>query len=127
MRVRAIFWLLLGCTCLVILGFATNIRPVVPAVVQAQLEMSSSATNMTTLLLHVTDNQGMPVDGAQVQSNAYMTNMVMQADKVSITAQSRGNYLVHLHLYMAGPWAIAFSVQAAGFVSCHKTLYIQVT
>jgi hypothetical protein len=127
MRVRAIFWLLLLCTCLGILGFAFIIRPAVPAVVQTTLKMPSSATDMTMLLLHVTDNQGMPVDGAQVQSNAYMTNMVMQTDKVSITDQSHGNYLVHLHLYMAGPWAIAFSVRATGFSPCHKTLYIQVT
>lgn len=127
MRVRAIFWLLLGCTCLGILGFAIIIRPTVPAVVQTTLKMPSSATDMTTLLLHVTDNQGMPVDGAQVQSNAYMTNMVMQTDKVSVMDQSHGNYLVNLHLYMAGPWAIAFSVRATGFSPCHKTLYIQVT
>lgn len=127
MRVRAIFWLLLGCICLGILGFAAIIRPDVPAVVQTRLETPPSATNMTTLLLHVTDNQGMPVDGARVQSNAYMTNMVMQTDNVSITAQSHGNYLVHVHLYMAGPWAIALSVRATGFALCHKTLYVQVT
>lgn len=127
MRVRAIFWLLLLCTCLGILGFAIIIRPAVPAIVQTTLKMPSSATDMTTLLLRVTDNQGMPVDGAQVQSHAYMTNMNMQTDNVSITAQSHGNYLVHLHLYMVGPWAITLSVQATGFALCHKTLYVQVT
>lgn len=127
MRVRAIFWLLLGCTCLGILGFAISIQRTSPAVVQTQLETPSSATEMATLLIHVADTEGIPVDGAQVQSNAYMTNMVMQADSISITAQSQGNYLVHLHLYMAGPWAIAFTVQAAGFASCHRTLYVRVT
>jgi len=127
MRVRAIFWLLLGCTCLGILGFATIIRPSAPTVVQAQLEIPPSATEMTTLLIHVTDNQGIPVDGAQVQSIAYMTGMVMPVDKISLTAQSQGNYLGHLHLYMAGSWAISFSVKAACCDPCHRTLYIKVT
>ena len=127
MRVRAIFWLLLGCTCLGILSFAIIRRPTVPAVVQTQLEISPSATEMATLLIHVTDNEGIPVGGAQVQSTASMTSMVMPAEKISLTAQSPGNYVGHLPLYMAGSWAISFSVEASCCDPCHRILYIKVT
>lgn len=127
MRVRAVFWVLLVCTCLGILGFAAITRPQISPIVQTQLEVSPSGANMTSLLLHITDSQGLPVDGAQVQSTAYMTNMNMTTDRIVITAQPQGNYLVHVHLSMAGPWAISYSVRADSFTPCYHTLYIQVT
>jgi hypothetical protein len=127
MRVRAIFWLLLGCTCLGILAFAIVRQPTVPTVVQAQIEIPPSATDMATLLIHVTDNEGTPVNGAQVQSVAYMTSMVMSTYTISLTPQSQGNYVGHLPLYMAGSWAISFSVKASCCDPCHRTLYIKVT
>jgi protein SCO1 len=103
MRVRAIFWVLLGCTCLGTLIFAAIRQPTVPVVVQAHWEMPPSATEMTILLLHVTDTEGLPVNGARVHSNAYMTNMTMPPVGISVTAQPGGDYLVRLPLYMAGP------------------------
>ena len=127
MRVRALFWTVLGCVCLGILAFAVLRGSVVPLIVKMRLALPTSTAAMTTLFVSVTDTEGVPIDGARIQANAFMTNMRMSTDAVSITALAQGAYEVRLHLSMAGPWAIILSVRARGFVPFHHTLYVQVT
>jgi hypothetical protein len=55
-----------------------------------------------------------------------MTNMQMVADQVSVKTLGQGNYLVQLHLYMAGPWEIRIVASIDGFDTVQQTLFVQV-
>jgi hypothetical protein len=41
---------------------------------------------MTTLFVSVTDTEGLPIDGARIQANAFLTKTRKAASAVSITA-----------------------------------------
>ena len=85
------------------------------------------SASLTTVELNLTDVEGVPIEDAQVSSIAWMTNMHMQTPPSSITMLAQGYYLVHLHLYMAGPWEISIAAQGDGFTSLKQTLLVQVT
>jgi hypothetical protein len=126
MRVRPVFWLLLFLACAGILAFAATAQTHCPATLQIRMEQHPEPSSMTTITLHATDNNGLPIDDAQVLSSAWMTNMQMVTHQIAISPQGQGNYLVRVHLYMAGPWAIDLSLQAQGFDTLHRTLFVQV-
>ncbi|SRR5579884_2477622 len=128
MRVRPFFWCLLIGACISVLLVAALHRPYVPALLQVHVDKSTLVSaGMTSLELHLTDPQGMPIDQAAVLPGAYMTNMRMQADTHVVNALGNGQYTVKLHLYMAGPWAIVIKAQADGFTPLQKVLYVDVT
>ena len=74
----------------------------------------------------VTDAQGLTVDGAQISTEAWMTNMRMETDATSTTGEGQGTYLVQIRLSMAGPWMISVTMQATGFTPMSQTLLVQV-
>ena len=127
MRVRPIFWCFLALSCIGVLIFAAIMREHSPAVIQVHLDQQSpAATGITTLELHLTDPQGLPIEQAQVSPSAKMTNMDMVTNSIRVKPLGQGNYAVQLRLYMAGPWEISIVAQANGFDSLQRTLLVQV-
>ena len=127
MRVRPIFWLLLAASCISVLIFAANWQAHVPAVMQVHIEQqTSTSAGYTRINLHLTDEQGLPIEAAQIISQANMTNMKMVSKPGSIRYVGQGNYVAQLHLYMTGPWLITIQAHADGFDIPHQTLYVQV-
>ena len=90
------------------------------------LEQFSTSGAFTLLDISATDMQGIPIEGAQILPTAKMTNMNMTTPTTYTTTRGQGTYTAHVCLYMAGPWAITISMQAAGFEPLHQTLLVQV-
>ncbi|HET9921491.1 MAG TPA: FixH family protein [Ktedonobacteraceae bacterium] len=128
MRVRPFFWLLLAASCVGVLIFAAMYQTHAPAIMHVHLsQQSPRAIDLTTLELHLNDPEGVPIEDAQISSLAWMTNMQMQTPPSIISAPGQGNYLVQLHLSMAGPWAISVTARANGFTPLKQTVYVLVT
>ena len=126
-RVRPFFWCLLLFTCFSVLVFAATFRAYAPAILHVHLEQQPPVSDaFTTLYLSLTDQDGLPIEQAQVLPSANMTNMVMVTHQVSVRSLGRGNYLAQLLLYMAGPWEIHIVAYADGFASVQQALFIQV-
>jgi len=126
MRVRPFFWFLLALTCASVLIFAATIQTYAPALLQVHIPQQPRAVEFTSLELHLTDPQGLPIEQAQIVSNARMTNMDMVTHEKHMQEVGQGNYIVQLHLYMAGPWEITVIAEASGFVPSHQTLLVEV-
>ena len=127
MRVRPFFWFLLATVCMGMLIFAANAQIHAPALLQVHIDQQQpTATAMTTLHLHLSDSQGLPIEEAQVLPNAYMTNMDMKTNEDYVRSIGQGDYNVQIHLYMAGPWAITIRAIADGFLPLQKTLLVHV-
>jgi YtkA-like len=126
MRVRPFFWLIFASVCVSILAFAATVQILVPARLHVQLLQRPLPEAPTTLMVHVTDAQGLTVDGAQISSQAWMTSMRMATNATSTTPEGQGTYLVQFRLSMAGPWMISVTMQATGFTPMSQTLLVQV-
>lgn len=127
MRIRPFFWCLLALSSLGVLIFAATLREQAPAVMQLHLAQQVPASvSFTSVELHLTDTQGLPIEKAQVSPSATMTNMAMETKQITVKELGQGNYLVQLHLYMAGPWQINIATFAEGFDSLKQTLLVQV-
>ena len=126
MRVRPFFWCLLVCCCLTVLTFAALMHTSAPAILQVQIKQPSQAVGFTTLELHLTDPQGLPIEEAQIVSSARMTNMEMITHESYVKEVGRGTYIAQLHLYMAGPWKITVMAHAEGFAPLQQMLLVQV-
>ncbi len=127
MRVRPIFWCFLAVCCTGVLIFAATLREHSPAILHVYLEQRTPvASGFTTVELHLTDPQGLPIEQAQVLPSAKMTNMDMISNRIHVTAQGQGNYSVQLQLYMTGPWEIRIVANADGFDPQQRTLFVQV-
>lgn len=129
MRIRPFFWYLFATICIGMLLFAANVhRYTTPAQLQVQVDQKQpTATGMTTLHMHLTDPQGLPIEEARIIPVAHMTNMDMITNDENVHAVGQGLYQIQLRLYMAGPWAIIIRANADGFQPLQKTLFIQVT
>lgn len=127
MRVRPFFWGLFVFVCLGILAWVAIVPRQVPAQLSIHLMQKPSASTPTLLLVEVTDAQGVPIDDAQIASQAWMTNMPMGTPPIFTTPEGQGTYLVQVSLSMAGPWMIAISMQAHGVTPLHQTLSVQVS
>jgi nitrogen fixation protein FixH len=128
MRVRPFFWFLLALSCASVLIFAASLHTQAPAVMRVQLDQQSPATGgITTLKLHLTDSQGIPIEKAQVLPMARMTNMNMATDQIRVEPLGQGNYRAQFHFYMSGPWEISIGARADGFEPLEQTLFVQVT
>ncbi|HXZ03952.1 MAG TPA: FixH family protein [Ktedonobacteraceae bacterium] len=127
MRVRPFFWFFLAFSCIGVLTFAVLLHTQVPAVMQVQLDQQRPVANgFTTLELHLTDSQGLPIEQAQVLPDARMTNMSMVTNQIRVKSLGHGTYLTQFQLYMAGPWEISIEAHADGFEPITKTLFVQV-
>ena len=94
---------------------------------QVQLDQQHPvASSFTTVKLHLTDSQGLPIEQAQVLPNARMTNMSMVTNQIHVESLGQGTYLAQLQLDMAGPWEISIEAHADGFEPIAKNLYVQV-
>ena len=99
MRVRPFFLFILAFSCIGVIIFAALLHTQAPAVMQVHLDHQSPiAYGFTTLELHLTDSQGLPIEQAQVLPNARMTNMSMVTDQIHAESLGHGTYLAQLHL-----------------------------
>lgn len=127
MRVRPFFWMLLAASCIGVLVFAATWRAHVPAVMQVHVAQHPPASDgYTTVALHLTDEQGLPIEVAQVSSQANMTNMEMKSNQSSSRYLGKGDYITQVRLYMAGPWLITIQAHADGFDMPKQTLLVVV-
>lgn len=127
MRVRPFFWCLLASCCIGVLIFAAAVKTHDPAIMQMHIDQKPPvASGFTTLELHLTDPQGVPIEQAQVIPSAWMTNMQMTTRQIRVVPLGKGNYATQLQLYMAGPWAIRIVARADGFDDIQQTLLVQV-
>jgi YtkA-like len=127
MRVRPVFWCLLALSCIGVLTFAALLHSQTPAIMRVRLDQQQPVTSgVTTLELHLTDSQGLPIEQAQVVPEARMTNMHMVTDHIRVSPLGQGKYLAQLNLYMAGPWQISISAHADGFEPMVQTLLVTV-
>ncbi len=127
MRVRPFFWLLLALSCITVLIFAATNHPHAPAVLQVHVDSQHPLpVGTTTLKLHLTDPQGIPIEQAEIASSARMTNMDMGTNQSHIRTLGQGDYNVELRLQMAGPWSITIMAHADGFAPLQQTLFVQV-
>ena len=131
MRIRPFFWFLLIFSCVGALVFAVKYPVLVPAILQVHvdqqhLDSDLDSDQITCLELHLTDLHGIPIEEAQVRSNAQMLNMNMSAHESAVNIKGHGKYTVRLHLTMAGSWVITIQAQADGFSVEKQTLMIQV-
>ena len=127
MRIRAFFWYLLAFVCVSVLLFAASNQTYAPAMLQVHVDQEKlTAAGITTLELHLTDPQGIPIEEAHVLPAARMTNMDMQASYRNVSAIGQGQYKVELLLYMAGPWLITLHANADGFRPLEQTLQVDV-
>ena len=127
MRVRPLFWFILALSCTSVLIFATLLHTQAPALMRVQLDQQRPvATSFTTLELHLTDSQGLPIEQAQVLPEASMTNMDMTTNHFRVESLGHGNYIAQLQLYMAGPWKISIEAHADGFDPIAQSLIVQV-
>ncbi len=127
MRVRPFFWFLLAFSCIGVLIFAALLHSQAPALMRVQLDQQNpTKSSLTTLVLHLTDSEGLPIEQAQVLPNARMTNMNMKTNQIHVQSLGNGTYLAQVQLNMAGPWEISIQAHADGFESVSKNLFVQV-
>ena len=126
LRVRPFFWFLLIASCLGVLIFAATVREDIAAVMHVHIEQQPVAGGLTTLDLHLTDPQGLPIEGASVFSQAQMTNMKMGTNQSSVKELGQGDYAVQLQFSMTGPWLITFQAHADGFDPLQQTMFVRV-
>jgi YtkA-like len=127
MRIRPVFWFLLAFICCVLLIFAGAIREHTPALMQVRIDKAVPVSlGYTTVELHLSDPQNIPIEQAQVIPTARMTDMNMTALSYSVKALGQGNYAVQFALSMGGPWEISIVAHADGFDALQQSLLIQV-
>ena len=127
MRIRPVFWFLLTFVCCSLLFFASTIREHAPAQMQVHVDRAVPvAVGYTTVELHLSDPQNIPIEQAQVIPTARMTNMNMTALSTLVKTLGQGNYSIQLALSMGGPWEISIVAQADGFDALQQSLFVQV-
>jgi hypothetical protein len=127
MRIRPFFWCLLALVCVGVFLFAVTNHMYAPAILQVHINQQKiTAASLTTLELHLTDPQGVPIEAAHIVPNAHMTNMDMKANYSYVSPIGKGQYKVQFHLYMPGPWAIIIQANADGFSPLEQTLQVNV-
>ncbi len=127
MRIRPVFWFMLAFVCCALLLFASTIKEHAPALMQVHVDRAVPvAVGYTTVELHLSDPQNIPIEQAQVIPTARMTDMNMTALSYSVKSLGPGNYTVQFALAMGGPWEINIVAQADGFDALQQSLLIQV-
>lgn len=127
MRVRPFFWLLLTTVCIGVLVFAgaISIHKLVP--MQAHIDQVSTASvGATSVRLHLTDSEGLPIDQARVTPHASMPAMQMPPQQINVQPLGQGVYLARISFSMAGSWKIDIIAHADGFDAVHQSIEIMV-
>lgn len=128
MRVRPFFWFLLALTCVTVLMVAALAPGHAPVRIQLSVDQTTPAAYMpTTLTLHLTDPDGLPIEQAQVDSSINMTNMDMGTLHSGVLSVGNGVYKTQLSFSMTGPWVVTFVVHADGFEPLQRTMSLNVT
>jgi len=118
---------MLAFVCCALLVFASTIQLHTPAVMQVHVDKAVPVpAGYTTVELHLSDAQDIPIEQAQVIPTARMTNMDMAALSYSVKTLGQGNYTVQFALSMGGPWEINIVAHADGFDALQQSLLIQV-
>ena len=127
MRVRPFFWCLLMFVCVGSLLFAASYQTHMPNILQLHILQQRLVTEKPALIkLSLTDGQGLSIENAHISLRATMTNMDMSTREMNVESLGHGEYLMQLHLFMAGPWAINVQALAEGFAPSQQNLYVQV-
>ena len=126
MRIRPFFWCLLAFVCISTLIFAASYRTYTPNILRVHMMQGLVSDKPAIIELLLTDTQGLPIEDAQIFSHAHMTNMDMPTQEISTKSLGQGHYIVQIHLFMAGPWAIDLKAQADGFLPSQQSLHVQV-
>ncbi len=126
MRVRPFFWLLLAISCVGVLLLAARLPEHLPGLMRIHMQQPAVG-GPATVELQLTDDQGLPIEQAQVFSRARMTNMAMAVKQSSVRYLGHGTYAAQLRLSMAGPWAITIQALADGFAPLLQTLQVNVS
>lgn len=124
MRVRSLYWSILILCCLGVLLFAAHWQERVPALLHVQVQRA--AMPETTLVVQMTDSEGIPLDEAHLHLTATMTAMSMTPPLIHVTKNGSGRYLIHLSLTMVGQWVIQISASAQNFVIPQHTLSVAI-
>src|SRR5260370_19296151 len=99
----------------------------VTGIMQVHIDQSPPvASKLTTLELHLTDPQGVPIEQAQVIPSAWMTNMDMETKQMRVVPLGRGNYATEVQLFMAGALGVLFVARAFGFFYIQQTHVLHV-
>ena len=128
MRVRPFFWALLAMICVGVLLFAETISLHRYTPMSVHIDQVSAATfDATSIRLHLSDSEGLPIEQASVTSHASMPAMHMTSQKISIQALGQGIYLAHLHFSMTGAWNIEIIADAEGFTPVHQSFSLNLS
>ena len=125
MRVRPLYWTILVLCCLGTLLFAARWQEHLPAQLHVQVERS--ALSETTLVIHITDTEGTPLDETHITVHATMNRMAMVPPPIQILPTGVGCYKANLVLTMTGEWIIQVSANAWNFTVPHQTLALVVS
>ena len=127
MRVRPFFWCLLAFACAGSLLLAASYQTHSPNILRLHVLQQQLVTDKPAIIkLSLTDRQGIPIEQARISSQANMTNMDMPTKEITTQPLGHGEYLVQLHLFMSGPWAITVQALAEGFAPSQQNLYVKV-
>ncbi len=125
MRVRPLYWCILLVCCLGTLLFAARWQEYVPA--QIHIEIEHTALSLTTLVIHITDTEGTPLDETHITVHATMNDMAMLPPPIRIVPAGAGYYKANLSLTMTGEWIIQISASAQNFTVPRQTLSLMVS
>lgn len=127
MRVRPFFWLLFTTVCIGVIVFAGAISLRKLAPMQAHIDqISMVAAGATSVRLHLTDSEGLPVDQASVTPRASMPAMQMAPQQIHVQALGQGVYLTRISFSMAGAWKIDIIARADGFDAVRQSILVTV-
>ena len=127
MRIRFFVWVIFVVSCLSVLLFASLLRREAPAIIQVHLNQPHPLAHQPiTLTVHLTDQEGLPIEQAHILSSSNMTTMDMGEQVSEGEPEGQGTYLTYLQFSMAGPWVITLMVSADGFTPLHQTFFIEV-
>src|SRR5258708_11741286 len=105
-----------------VLFFAETRKRRAPAIMQVHIDQSPPvASKLSTLELHLTDPQGVPIEQAQVIPSAWMTNMDMETKQMRVVPLGRGNYATEVQLFMAGAYGSFSLAHSCRFFVIKKT------
>ncbi len=127
MRVRPFFWCLLAfaCSTALVIALVVSITRLIPMQVSV-MRITSAGPNATLVHLRLTDSEGMPINEAQIVSNADMPNMPMGPQSIKTQLLGQGIYLMSIHFSMAGSWKIDMAAHADGFETKQRSIVLLV-
>lgn len=126
MHVRPAYWLLLLVCFLSTFCFACVWQEHVPAMQQVRVMQQGRAEDIM-VVVHLTDSEGLPLEGAHVVVNTTMFTMSMPQPLVQTVRYVKdGCYKVLLTLTMPGRWVLTSSAEMSNFVTLPQRLLVNI-